>query len=111
LIDRLGIYFARDFDLHLGARLNAFAQDLLLLGVVMAAATGDEQGFQRLGLGVQAKVSQQRGSKKDDGFFNGKGAENTKPGLRSCNRRSVSKMMNYTKCFSIALISPGMLYS
>ena len=83
-----------DIDLHIGAALDALAQDVLLFGVIMAAASSDEQGFQRLGFGVKAGTSQQSNSEKDDDFFHGKGAENTKPRRRSCNRESVSKLMN-----------------
>jgi len=35
--------------LHIRAALDAFRDDLVLLRVVMAAATGDEEGFQRFG--------------------------------------------------------------
>ena len=52
--------------LHIRAGLNAFAQDVLLVLVIMAASTGDEQGVERFGFGSRCFQTSVRGGSFHD---------------------------------------------
>jgi hypothetical protein len=67
-----------DVHLHIGPGLDALAEDFLLLGVIMTAATGHQQGLKRSGICCLGDEGQWEQEGKEDVVEHGKkgGGEN-----------------------------------
>ena len=85
---RVGSFVVGPNDIHLdiGAALDAFGNDLVLLGVVMATATGDEKGAQRLGSRERGAECKKRDEERGEFHLGGGGLRKmSRPSTRNPN--------------------------